>query len=726
MSFVRRSPFVVALFAAIPAALESQDRLPTMPGYAQFAQVAPIVNQVNQQINSQRVSSVTWLADGSGIEYTVGGQSGKRFRYVFATKAKSEIPFPTAGSRAGAEPAVPQGSCSQFVDRGRQAESELSPDGTKLAVYRDRNLYLTTPADCRAATGSAITTDGSVKDRIKYGTASWVYGEELEQTSAFWWSPDSKKLAYYRFDESRIPDYYLQIGQTGIYDTVDVEAYPKTGYPNPVVDLFVYDVATKKSTRIDVRDGKPFTNDVVGHYVYNVAWTPDGREITFNRKNRRQNVLELTFCDPTGGKCRVVVREEWPTGWLENHTLDDDMIWLADGQRFLWTSHRNGFENYYLYDRSGKLLNPVTQNLADLAKSDEGLLQAGEGAFRVDEKAGILWYTARDGGNYMKVQLHRVGLDGRNDKRLTDTAFTHSVSVSPDGRYFLDIAQTHDVPPITRIIDRDGNVVVELARADAGAIEKAGLRKTEMFTFLSADGKTRLHGTIKFPSNFDPMKKYPALLSVYGGPNFSSVSENFAPPSTIAEFGFLTLTVDTRASKGQGHKLLDDLYLKLGIPEIDDMAAAVRSLASRPYFDGSRVGIFGTSYGGYASLMALLRYPSVFAAASSSSPVTDWRNYDTIYTERYMWIPQENAAGYDAGSTNTYAGALKGDLLLYYGSADNNVHPNNTMQMVRALQAARKHFELQVGPDQGHTPVDQQRMLEFFIENLKMKSVERD
>lgn len=721
MTLVRRARLIAFALVTVPAVLTSQDRLPAMPGYTQFARVSPTIGQLNQQIGTSRISNVTWLGDGSGVEYTVGGQSGKRYRVTFSSKQKTEIPMGSPPMR----PANPQGqqACSAFVDRGRQVEAELSPDGSKLAVYRDRNLYLTSPTDCRAANGTALTTEGSEKSRIKYGTASWVYGEELEQTTAFWWSPDGKKLAYYRFDESQIPDYYLQMGQTGIYDTLDIEAYPKTGYPNPIVDLFVYDVATRQTTKIDVRDGKPFTNDVVGHYVYNVAWTPDSREITFNRKNRRQNVLELTFCEPAGGKCRVLIREEWLTGWLENHTLEDDMIWLADGQRFLWTSHRNGFENHYLYDRTGKLLNPVTANLADLAKSDEGLLQQGEGAYRVDEKTKTFWYTARDGENYMKVQLHRVGLDGKNEKRLTDPAYTHTVNISPDGKYFVDIAQNHDMPPIARLIDRDGNLVAELARADAGAIERAGLKKVEMFTFLSADGKTKLHGTIAFPSNFDPTKKYPALLSVYGGPNSPAVNENFKLPSTLAEFGFLVLSIDTRASKGQGHKLLDDLYLKLGISEIDDMAAGVKSLAARPYFDASRVGIFGTSYGGYASLMALLRYPGVFAAAASSSPVTDWRNYDTIYTERYMWIPAENAKGYDAGSTNTYAAALKGDLLLYYGTADNNVHPNNSMQMIRALQAARKHFELQVGPDQGHSPVDQQRMIEFFIESLKMKKV---
>jgi dipeptidyl-peptidase 4 len=725
MKFARPVLVCAATLAVIPASLRSQDRLAQMPGAARFQQMAPVYGQVNQQIAASRVSGIVWTPGGRGLDYSVGGRS---YHFDFATRKSLEVaPNSTTrperpGGSTGPLPSV--SACVGSRERGRQFESALAPDGSRLALYRDRNLYLTTPGDCGGGKAVALTTDGSAKTRIKYGTASWVYGEELEQSTAFWWSPDSKKLAYYRFDESRIPDYYLQIGQTGIYDTIDVEAYPKTGFPNPIVDVFVYDVNTAQTTRIDVRDGMAFANEAVGHYVYNVAWTPDSRELTFNRKNRRQNILELAGCDPTSGKCHAIIREEWPTGWIENHDVDDDMQWLSDGQRFLWTSHRNGYENFYLYDRTGKLINAVTGNQADLVKSDEG----PDSFLRVDEKAGQLWYTARDGGSFLKVQLHRVGLDGRNDKRLTDTAFAHIVNVSPDGKYFVDVAQTHDQPPVTRLVDADGKVVAELAHADTTALSRAGLHKVEMFTFLAGDGTTRLHGEIAYPSNFDPTKKYPALLSVYGGPNFSAntPTERFSIGSTTAEYGFLILTLDTRATKGQGHKVLDDLYLKLGITEIDDMAAGVKALWDRPYFDKTRVGIFGTSYGGYASLMAILRYPEVFAAASSSSPPTDWRNYDTIYTERYMWIPQEAARAYDAGSTITYAPNLKGALLLYYGTADNNVHPNNSVQMVRALQSARKHFELQIGPDQGHSGVNTARMMEFFIQNLKMKLVPVD
>jgi dipeptidyl-peptidase-4 len=276
---------------------------------------------------------------------------------------------------------------------------------------------------------------------------------------------------------------------------------------------------------------------------------------------------------------------------------------------------------------------------------------------------------------------------------------------------------------VTRLMDGEGKVIAELAKSDASKFEQLGLRKVELFTYLAADGKTTLHGMISFPSNFDPSRKYPVLVPVYGGPASGSNTshETYSLPSPIAEYGFLVVNLDSRAAPGMGKRTLDAIYLKLGQTEMDDMAEGIKALWSRPYVDKTRVGIFGTSYGGYSSVMELLRHPEVFAAASASSPPTDWRNYDTIYTERYMWIPSENASGYDTGSAMTYAEKLHGRLMLYYGTADNNVHPSNMMQFVQSLQRAGKSFDLQVGPDMGHSGLNQQRMMEFFIENLVMK-----
>jgi dipeptidyl-peptidase-4 len=225
---------------------------------------------------------------------------------------------------------------------------------------------------------------------------------------------------------------------------------------------------------------------------------------------------------------------------------------------------------------------------------------------------------------------------------------------------------------------------------------------------------------IHFPSGFDPSKKYPSLVTVYGGPASASntASERFTLPNANTEYGFLVIDLDSRAVPGLGKRVLDDLYLKLGQVEMDDMAEGVKALWNRPYFDRNRVGIYGTSYGGYTAVMEILRHPDVFAAASASSPPTDWRNYDTIYTERYMWTPDGNTDGYEAGAAVTYADKLNGRLMLYYGTADNNVHPSNSLQLIKALQSAGKSFDLQVGPDQGHSAVNQQRMMEFFIDNL--------
>ena len=724
----------------LPLSLAAQDRLKTMPGYEQAQRMA----SEGPTAVTGGALLVTWTEGSKAFEYD---KSGRRYRYDVETLQATEITgrsrvpavadigqetrAKTRGSSGSGLPTVARvdeeaRAKAGAPERGRQFESTMSPDGALKAFYNDRNVWLS-GADGTGA--RAITTDGSASGRVKYGTASWVYGEELSQQTAMWWSPDSRKLAYYRFDEREVRDYYVTLNQTQPQVSLDIEAFPTSGTPNPIVDLYIYDVATRETVRVDVRDGKPFDNTTVGHYVYRVAWSADGRELLFLRLNRRQNVLEVVAADAATGARRVVLREEWPTGWV---MAEPRMVFLADGTRFIWESERNGWNNFYLYDLRDGLITPLTTSTT----SDAAAL------VKVDERAGVLFYTARDGDNSLKLQLHRVGLDGKDDRLLTDPSFHHTVGgciaalgerpeqpavpgpcgISPDSRYFVDVYQTHDTPPATRLADgANGRIVAEIAKSDTTRFDALGLKKAELFTFAAADGRTTLRGLIQFPAAFDPAKSYPALVSVYGGPEFAidTARETFVVPSPLTEYGFLEVNLDSRGVPGHGKRALDALYQKLGQTEIDDMAAGVKSLWNRPYIDKARVGIFGTSYGGYIAVMELLRHPEVFAAASASSPATDWRNYDTVYTERYMWIPQENKAGYDAGSAMTYAKNLKGRLLLYYGTADNNVHPANTLQLIKALQEAGKSFDVQVGPDQGHSGVNQDRMMEFFIDTLK-------
>lgn len=670
----------------------AQDTLQTMPRYDRYEKLRrEIAGSVKRG-----ALSVDWAEDSKSFTYS---REGKGYRYTVATKSEAEATGDLGNSRGRGN------GQRRTPERGRQFDTVFASDNKRKAVTRDHNVYV---SDADGKNEIAVTTDGSKTARIKYGIASWVYGEELGVHEAMWWSPDGKKLAFYRFDESQVKDYYLQYNQVSIQDTLDVEAYPKAGAPNPVVTLMVYDLASKKVTTIDTK----FSEDALGEYVYDVRWSPDGKQVLFNRTNRKQNVMEFCGADPESGKAHAIVRESQPQSWAENHPT---VMFLKDNQRFIWSSERNGYANLYLYDLSGKLWQTLTKGEFDVDR-----------VVRLDEDAKAIWYVARDGENPYLPQLHRVGLDGKGDKRLTDPALSHTISLSPDGKYFVDVQQTVSIPPTTVLRDASGKEVSTVAKSDASKFEELGLKKVERFSFTAADGATKCYGTLAFPSDFDPTKSYPLIVSVYGGPESSGSPESFQTPNAITEMGFLHAWIDGRGTSGRGKAFRDAVYGKLGVVEIDDQAAGVKELAKRPYVNGKRVGIYGTSYGGYASVMALLRHPETFAAACASSAVTDWKNYDSIYTERFMGLPGdgENEAGYKAGAAKTYVANLKGKLMLYYGTADNNVHPSNTLQLISAL--AGRRYDLQVGPDAGHTGMDSTRMWEYFVTHLILNSPKQD
>lgn len=676
--------FLAAALAATISVSQAQDKLKSMPGYGQYQKIAP---QTYTAVKSGALSA-KWNADGSTFEYA---QDGKLFRYDVKSKKATEIgeaPKPEPRQRTG--PA-----------RGRQFDSAVSPDGSLKAFTKDRNMYLSQPDGTGVV---ALTTDGNEENQVKYGIATWVYGEELSQNTAMWWSPDGKKIAFYRFEEKGVKKYYVLLDQLSLYDSLEIEAYPKVGEPNLPVDLMVYDLETKKLTKLDIREGKPFDDGDLGTYIYDISWTPEGKELLYHSTNRRQNILELRAANPETGKSRTVIREEWLPSWVEN---SPEMKVLDNGTQFIWASERSGFNNYYLYNFDGTLVSTITKHPFEVAN-----------IVKVDGKNQTLYYMARSGDNHMKMQLHRVKFDGSRDERLTDPTLNHSVSISPDGKYFVDVAQAHDVAPFTDLIDAKGKRVSELSKSDMSKFESLGLKKAEMFTFTSKDGVTQLHGLIHFPSDFDPSKKYPVILSNYGGPATNAFRETFVNPDPLTEYGFLVLNIDGRNVKGRGKELLDQLYGNLGLVEMDDFAEGVKSLHSRTYFDKERVGVYGTSYGGTTAATLLLRFPELFHAAVANSSVTDWRNYDNIYTERFMGTLESNLEGYNRFSLMSLADKLQGELLIFFGTADNNVHPSNSLQLIKAFQNAGKSIEVQIAPDGGHTALNRDRMMEFFIRHL--------
>ncbi|MHC5024130.1 MAG: S9 family peptidase [Planctomycetota bacterium] len=652
------------LHAQSPGTLES------LPGFESYETVRKAVAGVRRD---GRVSSIEWSEDGAALQFKRGDDRYRLDLDSLSLELMEEVEQDDEATR----PNRPAPNRSRRPRRGRQRERVKSPDGQWEAVARDWNVVIRRTDDLGGEI--AVTTDGTRKRR--YGQASWVYGEELRQIDAMWWSPDSARLVFYEFDEREVNDFFLVGGWSERHTEVLVEGYPKPGEPNPRATLRIFDLLSKETIAADV-------NVEDDHYIYNVRFTPDGSELLVNRTNRHQNVLEVLAVDPESGDARVVLTERQPC-WQSNSPT---MRFLADGDRFIWETERTGFRQFELRDLNGNML-------AQLSRGQYPARQV----HHVDEDRGVIYYTAFSGRHPLNARIHRVGLDGTGSTCLTQDDLNHElVSVSPDGHWFIARSQTLAEPPTTALFDSDGRRAAVLAETETSEIESLALQPPEMFTFKADDGRTDLYGWLYKPSDFDPARQYPLLIDVYGGPLSQGVRNSYRPAYAQTEFGFIIAKIDNRGTTGRGKAFETAAYLDLGSVDLQDQVDGVRHLAARPYIDGDRVGIFGHSYGGYMAALAILKHPDVFHVAVAGAPVTDWRNYDTIYTERFMRTPEENTEGYDAGSCLTYVDQLRGRLLIMQGMVDDNVHPNNTWQLVAALQEAGKPFDMFLFPDGGH------------------------
>lgn len=666
-----------------------------MPGYQENKEAREAASS-----NSPTLARLNGTWDESGnYKYSIGGKS-----FVYDVKA-NKVSEVKGSVPERDEPTEPTTFGPRVQARGRQAEQATSKNGD-VAKYADGNIFLT-----KSGGQPVKITDGDPAKRVKFGTASWVYGEELEQRDAFGFSPDGRYLWFYRFDESKVLDYHVLLELNTPQSKLYTEAYPKPGQPNPEVDLFVYDLKESKTIKVPVRSGA-FT-DAMGHYVYAIWWSSSD-QLCFQRMNRAQTEMELVGFAPSTGALKRLYRESTEKGWVEFsplRSLTPNPDALGEG-KLLTKSEASGFMNLVSIDLVKGGATPITTLKADVID-----------VVRIDDKAKTIDFMAATGNGPYFRQLHRIGWDGKGEKRITDPSLHHQVAVHPEGKLIIDLAQTASQPPVLRALDSNGKVLSELAKSDVSGYLGAGFSAAEELSFTARDGKTELITTIHKPRNFDPKKKYPMILQVYGGPlglTSGTPGSNWRMSAGTAHYGFIVAEINTRGTNGRGRAFRQVYDKAMGIHEIDDMADAVKAIVAKGYVDPQRVGIEGTSYGGYASAMAIGRYPDVFRAACVQSMVSDWRNYDTTYTERYMGLFPEQEAAYKAGSTLTYAKDTKGWVLIYFGSADDNTHMTNAFQYAEALRRARVSYEMQVGTDQGHSGLGRERMMEFFIERLVM------
>ncbi len=564
---------------------------------------------------------------------------------------------------------------------GKQRLATFSPDGKKVAFVRDNNLFVT---DLDSKVETQITTDGEWNKIINGGT-DWVYEEEFALPKGLQWSPDSKRVAFYKFDESRVKEFGMTMYNTGLYPEPYSYKYPKAGEENSIVSIRIYDVVSKQTTLVDVGSEKD-------QYIPRIKWTNDPKTLTVTRLNRLQNKLELLYVDAASGKSRVVLTEKRDT-YIE---VNDDLTYLADGS-FIWSSDEDGNQHLYHYSADGERMTQITKGNWDVIAF-----------YGIDEKKKILYYQSNE-EHVTKRAVYSVSLDGKTKKKISTREGNNVPTFSKGFQYFTNQYSAANTPWYFSVNSADGKEIKKLEdnTALSQKVAEYGFSKKEFFTFENRE-KMTLHGWMIKPANFDASKKYPVLMVVYGGPGRNTVvdqweTSDFYWQQLMAQKGYLVVSVDNRGTEYRGAAFKKSTYGKMGELESADQIDAAKWLGTQSYVDKDRIGIQGWSYGGYMASLCLAVGADVFKLGIAVAPVSNWRYYDSIYTERYMGMPQSNGKGYDAFSPTNNMDKLKGKLLLVHGTADDNVHFQNSIELVNALVKNNKQFDFYMYPDKNHS-----------------------
>ena len=567
-------------------------------------------------------------------------------------------------------------------DKPAEINVRFSPDGKKIAYTKNKDLYV---FDFLSDKETRLTTDAS--EKIYNGYSAWVYMEEIlgrpSKYAAFWWSPDGNKLAYLRTDETYVPVFTLnRLDEAdGIHGLIEATPYPNPGDQNPKVKMGIADIATTKTTWVK-------TDYNIDQYIAWPFWTADSKNLAIQIVNRDQNDIRIILADPSTGDFRQIYNENRKT-WVEFY---EDIYVMQNGSGFIVRSYRNDWENLYYYGWDGKLITQLTNFNFRVT-----------GIEKVDEAMKTIYFSAT-GQESTDKHFFRIGLDGKNLVQLTSGNGTHNLSISPKGNYFIDTWSSIESPGSIIAIDKKAKVIREIYKIEQTPFNPALNSRTEMLKIMTADGLFNMPATITYPVNFDPGKKYPVIFAIYGGPNSANVSNKWSSnsPSWNSQNGIITFTVDHRGSGQFGKKGLDYLYRSLGKWEILDYADAVKWLRTKPFVDSEKIGITGSSYGGYMTCLALTKGADYWTHGFAGSSVTDWRLYDNIYTERFMDTPQDNPEGYKDGSTLTFVKNYKGKLYMTHGYMDDNVHMQNSIYLISRLEDEGKTFEFMLYPEGRH------------------------